>query len=188
MAYVPRLDALVSNAASYFISVSTIELSYLDNAAAEALIRRPYQPEDPTMRIPDTEIGRVPPYDDDAIDAIMHLTHNQPYLIQAMCEQLINVANENQLELITCTEVNRVASLLDREYANYFEFFWINWGSFGQTILSHIAQGKPYVNDNPEKTQQVIADMLRHHIICLRKDGSYGVEIPLMERFLKRRA
>jgi hypothetical protein len=184
---VATLDALVPNAASYFISVSSIELSYLDNAAATALIRHPYNPEDATMQLPATEIGRIPVYEDDAVTVIMELTRNQPYLIQAMCEQLIRKANEEQLEKITRTEVEFAAEILDREYSNYFEFYWKNWGEFGQRILLSIVRGQSYADGNPAKTQQVVDDLLRHRTICER-NGKYAIEIPLMERYLKKRA
>lgn len=91
---VATLDVLVHNAASYFISVHTIELSYLEDAAAEALIRRPFQPEDPTIQLDEAQIGRVPEYEDNAVAEIMRLTRNQPYLIQIMCETLIKIAND----------------------------------------------------------------------------------------------
>lgn len=184
---VGTLDALIPNAASYFISVSAIELSYLDNPAAESLIRHPYQPEDTTATLLEGEIGRVPSYDNDAVAKIMYLTHNQPYLIQAMCEQLINIANQLQLSNITQSEVELIAKSLDREYPNYFEFYWKNWGEIGQRILSDLVNGSSLSKTDQRKIRPVIADMLRHRVICQQNDGSYAIETPLMENFLRNR-
>jgi hypothetical protein len=182
---VATLDVLVHNAASYFISVNTIELSYLEDVATEALIRRPFQPEDPTIKLDESQIGRVPDYEDNAVSKIMHLTRNQPYLVQAMCETLVNIANEEQLEVITLDHVERVASELGVNYGNYFSFYWQNWGVIGEHVLRSILNNEPLPNDNPGVVQATLDDMVRHRLIERRADGSYTVEVPLMEIYLR---
>lgn len=189
---VAKLDVLIHNAASYFISVTTIELSYLEDAAAEALICRPYQPEDPTIQIDPSQVGRVPNYDDNAVAEIKHLTRNQPFLIQIVCEMLIGIANEEQLERITIEHVQRVAPMTftlaegsDTSFTNYFDFYWQNWDAEGQAVLRSILIGEALPNDEPHRVQQTIDDMIRHRLIEQRADGSYAVEVPLMEMYLR---
>lgn len=182
---VASLDVLTVNAASYFISVSSIELGYLDRVSAENLILRPFEPEDPTIKLPETEIGRVPKYDDDAVDEILRLTRHQPYLIQAFCEQVIELANNEQLENITIEHVGKIADKMDTAYPNYFDFFWNEWGLTGQEVLRSVVNGIP-INAS-EDTHKVIDAMVRHRLIEPMGHNQYTVEIPLMEMYLARK-
>ncbi len=178
---VATLDTLVDNAASYFISVSTVELSYLNDAAAAALIRRPLDSEDVT--IPINKKGIVPQYDEEAVKSLMTLTRNQPFLIQAMCEQLVNVANDRQLEKIKKEHVDEVASHIHKDYPNYFEFFLDNWRKDGQRIFANIVHGKLVSENHTE----VVDDMIRHRVIERLDSGELKIEVPLMETFIRTR-
>jgi len=182
---VGSLDALGVNAASYFISVSPIELSYLDKISAENLILRPYEPEDPTIKLPNSEIGTVPAYDDVAVAEILRLTRHQPYLVQAFCEQIIELANNEQLETITLEHVTNIASKMDNAYPNYFDYYWNEWGTVGQGILRAVATQTPINGD--ESTQKIVQQMLRHRLIEYISDNQYAVEIPLMQMYLKKK-
>jgi len=178
---VAKLDTLAYNAASYFISVSTVELSYLDNAAAKALILRPFKSEDVASQ---AEIERnVPQYDDEAVKRLIYLTFNQPFLIQAMCEQLVNLANDRQLEKITLEDIEEVASRIHKDYPNYFEFFLNNWREDGRIIFESIIHDK-FV---PSELNEVVEDMLRHRVIERIESGKLRIEVPLMEKFIRMR-
>jgi hypothetical protein len=178
---VATLDSLVYNAASYFISVSTVELSYLDNAAAEALISRPFDSEDIVSSA--GQEGRVPPYDDDAVKQLMYITRNQPFLVQALCEQLINLANDRQLENVTLKHVEEVATRIHNDYPNYFMFFWNNWREDGQRIFEYIIHDKPI----PDELNVLVEDMLRHRVIERVGNRKFRIEVPLVDQFIRKR-
>ena len=87
---VHTLEALGPNPASYFITANPIEMSYLEPQDAQELILNP-----------DPSAGVMPSYPEAVVAEILRWTHCQPYLIQAICSEIITQANQAKVQEIT---------------------------------------------------------------------------------------
>ncbi len=169
---VETLQALGPNAASYFISVQAIEISYLSEAAAEELIRNP-----------NPEAGNMPAYDDEVVDAIIRLTHRQPYLIQAICSQLIDLANVNNLRQIDLARLEEVLPSVFTTNSLFFLNIWEDAQTAGQAILTALAGG---FTELPKEQVNSPAGqgLIKRRVICPAGDGLYAIEIPLVQQWV----
>lgn len=168
---VHTIDALGPNAASYFISAYPLEISYLTEKDAEELIVNP-----------DPSAGELPKYDDVVIAEIIRLTKCQPYLLQAVCNEALGVANEKSLSQITMTTLSEAVSRA-LSTSLYFKNVWEESQKDGQNILRSIIK-KP-VTSFTGKRKLIAEDMLKKRVISIADDGSYAIEIPLVEMWLR---
>jgi len=166
---VQSLDALVPDAASYFISVVSIELGYLDHDAAEDLIRNPASEQE----------GRVPRYHDAAVAEILRLTHCQPFLVQAICSETVTIANNEQISLIQVEHVQRAAQIAQTRQINFFRNIWDEAGEEGQVFLRNLVKN----HTQNDTSVSVIDDLLHRHVIR-RVNGSFEVEVPLVREWI----
>jgi AAA+ ATPase superfamily predicted ATPase len=169
---VQTIEALGPNAASYFISAYPLEISYLSREDAEELILRP-----------DPSAGEMPAYDDDVVKEIIRISKCQPYLIQAICNEILVLANENSLPRISSRildeSISRVLST-----SLYFKNLWDDSGKEGQSILQSIVVD-PNTRIDPEK-MAVIQELQKRHLICPAGDHQYAIEIPLVELWIRK--
>ena len=168
---VHTIDALGPNAASYFISAYPLEISYLTEKDAEELIVNP-----------DPSAGELPKYDNAVIAEIIRLTKCQPYLLQAVCNEVLGVANEISLSQITMPALNEAVSRA-LSTSLYFKNVWEESQKDGQNILRSIIK-KP-VTSFTGKKKLIAEDMLKKRVIRIADDGSYAIEIPLVEMWLR---
>ena len=168
---VQTIDALGPNAASYFISAYPIEITYLAQDEAVELIKNP-----------DPSAGQMPEYDKDVVEEIIRLTRCQPYLIQVICSEIIEIANKKG---ITRIQSAILAEAIQQVFmtSNYFKYIWDNAGPDGQKILKNIA-GNPDVRLNSAKKPAMV-ELLRKHVLCKQDDQRYAIEIPLVEMWIR---
>ncbi len=169
---VETLDALGPNAASYFISVQTFEISYLSQDAAEELIRSP-----------NPAAGQMPDYDDDVVAEIIRLTHCQPYLVQAICSRIVDIANEEHLRCVQMDTLEKGLSSLFDTNRLYFQYLWNDAGEYGRTILTTLAGG-PASLEPGQLAHPEGKGLLLRRVICRRPDGMHEIEIPLMQHWV----
>ncbi|MFZ5918125.1 MAG: AAA family ATPase [Chloroflexota bacterium] len=117
---------------SYFISVRPLRVSYLERQAAEALIRLP-------------EKNSQLRYDGPAVEAILAATRAQPYLVQAVCFELIQYLNSSPRRLsgpfgrVTGQDAGLAVERALRSAHLYFSDLWANLGSLERLILAELA-------------------------------------------------
>ncbi len=130
----------------FFLSVKPIKVAYLSQAEAWGLITSP--------------IDEFPlKYDKAATDRIITATHGQPYLIQALCFNLITHLN-NPLHRSNRTTVEHINLVLEQTIASgtyYFDdYFWGHSRSNDQLALAIIAHeatqrnGKEHKGEKPD--------------------------------------
>ena len=167
------LEALGPNAASYFISAQAIEISYLSAEAAEDLIRHP-----------NPEAGDMPDYDDEVVAAIIHLTHRQPYLVQAVCSKIIDVANARNLKRIDRSVLDEVLPKVFDVDRMYFMNIWEDAGEEGRAMLVALAHG-PASLAIDQVNGPGGQGLLKRRVIHLCPDGLlYEIEIPLVRQWV----
>lgn len=168
---VQTIDALGPSASSYFISAYPIEISYLAREDAVELILRP-----------DPSAGEMPAYDADVVDQIVFITHNQPYLIQAVCSELISIVNSTGADRITMPvlddAITRVLST-----SLYFKNIWEDARAEGQAILRALSS-----DNKPEFTamdKPALELLIKRHVIVKTGNQTFEIEIPLVSRWIR---
>jgi hypothetical protein len=166
---VQTLKALGPNPASYFITANPIEMSYLDPQDAEELIRNP-----------DPSAGAMPTYTDEVVAEILRVTHCQPYLIQAICSEIISAANVGGLQSIPMEVIDEaVKAVLTSSL--YFQNIWDDSGPEGQELLRKLANGPQNLLTN----EDLIKRLLHRRVIVRGTDGTCSIEIPMVQRWMK---
>jgi hypothetical protein len=144
----------------------------LESGAAEELILGP-----------NPDAGEVPKYSDATVTRIIDITHRHPFLIQAICSEIINIANRDQLQKI---ELGIVDEAIKRVFATY-ELFFRNIlddaGEHGRKILALLATGPNKLTDE-YKNSGDLQGLIQRHVVQQNTDGGYQVEIPLVEFWL----
>ena len=172
---VRTLDALVENAASYFISVGQLELSYLNREEAIDLILYPTR----TATGEFVSEGAIPDYDKDAVERILERTHCQPFLIQATCAEVIDLANKRRLEMITLDAVNEALHSIQTKFSNYFLDMWNQCEEDGQSILLALINSE----EIPKVPDKAITNLLERGVINKENEG-YKFEIPIVQEWM----
>ena len=172
---VQTMEALGPKSASYFISAYPIEISYLAPEETEELIRRP----DPTA-------GKMPDYDDEVVAEMMRLTRCHPYLIQAICSEIIAVANAGSLTRIDdATLAQVITPVLSATASQYFKNTWEDADVEGQRVLKTLVGG-PQRLDEGSVPGGILEGLLKRHVIEKLADGTYDIEIPLVREWIGR--
>jgi hypothetical protein len=143
---------------------------------------------DEELRNPDRDFKMR--YEDSLIETILHLTHNQPYLLQLIGACLVDQANRAQ----TQTATHAILELaIPEAFTNGAPYFTNLWREFtgttpeeitaGQQILSAIAH-----HQTPDlSTPAAKASHRRLHRFHILNDHNQ-IEIPLLERWVRDRA
>ena len=172
---VQTMEALGPNSASYFISVYPIEIGYLAPKEAEELIRRP----DPTA-------GKMPDYGDAVVTELMRQTRCHPYLIQAICSEIVAVANARSITRIDdATLAQVITPVLSATASQYFKNTWDDAETEGRRVLKTLV-GSPQPLDKSSIPDGVLEGLLKRHVIEKLADGTYDIEIPLVREWIRR--
>lgn len=166
---VQTLDALGPDAASYFITANPIEMSYLDPQDAEELIRNP-----------DPSAGAMPVYDDEVVTEILRVTNCQPYLIQAICSEIIRVANLSGLKRINAEIIeSAIQAILISSL--YFQNIWDDSGLEGQELLLLLSGGPQQI----KASTKTIDRLVHRRIIHRKEDGRFAIDVPLVRKWVQ---
>ncbi len=173
-------DELAPYWSDYLIETQAIRLSYLRDTEARDLIVNP------TPDFPDDV------YSPDAIDAIVQLTHRQPYLIQLICGELITLLNDIRLgrgqhqnaanpdAVVTPALVNAaIPHALDRGQQYFREFWNLSLGLPERQVLTEILNGVEMPSNRPIRKK-----LLNKEIIQMTGDG-FKFCVPLIEIYCK---
>ncbi len=172
---VETIESLGPNAASYFIGVQAIEISFLDRKAAEELIRNP---------TPEAE--GVPRYSDAVVREILRLTHCQPYLIQAICSRIIARANKRRAASVTPALLREALPDVFGMGVAYFKNIWYDAGEDGQAILQALAEG-PAALPPALAASPTCRALLTRHVISRGGEApslTYQIQIPLVQQWV----
>ncbi|NPV67800.1 MAG: hypothetical protein HPY64_11690 [Anaerolineae bacterium] len=172
---VETLDALGPNAASYFISVQTVEISYLSEKAAQELIR-----------MPTNEPGDVPTYEREVVAEILRLTNCHPFLIQAICYKIVDIANHRHLQRIRRPVLEEAVNWLYGAHGLYFEHLWEDVGEEGRRLLELLAEG-PVALTREQIGSVGGQALLKRRLISQDAEGRHRIAIPLVQEWVSRR-
>lgn len=158
-----RIDELPSRIKATFKSAQCKRITVLDRAAAIGLITEP-------------AAGLVE-FDDDAVDALLHLTAGHPYFLQLLCYELFDRSVRSGRKVVTPADLTSdlVEAAMELGMGG-LAWFWDEFPPAERFILSAIAhltaQGKP-------ATLEEIGSALRAHGVRLQ-----GMELSTAPRSL----
>jgi uncharacterized protein len=180
------------NWSGYFVNVQTLKVSFLQEADARRLITRP---------IPDYPIEQI--FGTSVVDEIIRVTGCHPFLVQAVCSNLVdnlNADSRNRVEILDVAVA--VAQVLERWEDGYFQDLWIRsdpeqracliaLSELGKSSIQQIAQ---YIHRNKEITRetlqivrQALQTLLKRDLVSL-KDETYQIATPIFSQWVEQRA
>jgi hypothetical protein len=176
-----RPDEMELNWPDALISTKMIRVSYLTEEEARQLITRP---------VPDFQISYAP----GSVARIIEVTRCQPYLVQAVCYELVNHLNLEERREATAADVEvAVEHALDSAHL-YFAEMWRQLSGRQRTVLHEVAaapEGLPLgqlASVAQATTEEVEADLKRlatRGLVELLAQ-SWHCQVPLVAEWIKR--
>jgi len=196
----PRLTLLFSGAHTFedlspiwshhLINARVIKINPLSEDEARELITKPI-PEYPLV------------YTENAVNTILSTTACQPYLIQAICRDLVNMMNEQHHFHANSKSVAQAIESVLTSASPYFQDLWAgpDTNDVQQTILGAIARTRDgrlsatEINatllssgytEHIAKTRQAALRALEHRDVLKSDKSGWGFQIELVRRWIRR--
>jgi hypothetical protein len=159
----------------YLINTRTLRVSYLDKESAHELIVQPVED------FPDI-------YDRTAVDAIIHLTHCQPYLVQLTCYEVVELLNrdirENRRDAsspkATAQDVETVIRTVLERGGEYFRELWKSLSDRDRNLLRRLVEGEP-----PAPQDNAVLRKLERKEILEKTESGYRFQVPLVQNYVE---
>jgi AAA+ ATPase superfamily predicted ATPase len=162
----------------YLINARRLHISYLQPAEARQLIEHP---------TPD--FAQHMTYTPEAVAAIVELTHGQPFLVQLLGSELVDLLNQEAgpdrqpRRIVTPGDVEAAIPRAFQHGGYYFEELWASLDGEQRSILRAVAQ--PAALDSPPP--QPLAVLIRRELLAAN-NGGYSVQVPLIARWVREHA
>jgi HEAT repeat protein/Cdc6-like AAA superfamily ATPase len=129
-------DMLKNPQSILFNTALSYRVSFLDREDAELLIREP--------------VTDVLWYDDLAVEKILRVTAGQPYFIQYICHEIVNLARRDRRNFVTLRDVDRALQATVQETTGIIRHAYMsltNDQPIALTSLAHITDdGRPFAS------------------------------------------
>jgi len=167
-----ELSELKLNWSDYLISAKTIKLGYLSKDEARILITNPI--DDFSLNYEGGENGEV-------VNKIIDVTSCQPYLVQALCFDLVNYLNTQHRKEARMDDIDVAIEKVLVSAGNYFYYIWNSECSEKEKeILKRLVSNLPLKGDEEE-----INSLMRKEIIE-KINGNYKFKVELMKKWIER--
>lgn len=162
--------------AGYFVNVERMKVSFLQEEDARQLILKP-----------------VPfVFSEELVDEILHVTHCQPFLVQAICKQIIERLNEESRDQATLQDV---ALAIEEVFEVWTGYFWDLWDRCDQhqrlCLVSLLDLERGSVELVAEKnalsmlkTRQALDKLIMRDLV-LDDHGDQMIAIPLVAQWIR---
>ena len=170
------------NWASYFVNVQTLKVSFLQENEARQLITQP---------ISDYPIEQI--FGNGVVDAIIYRTGCHPFLVQAVCSELVIYLNANSRDRAEIKDVEiAVDQVLEKFQATYFWDLWkrtdenqraclIAITSLGEANFLKILQKSSL---DEKTTRRTLQTLLKRDLI-VRESDSYHIAAPIFAEWVE---
>ena len=152
----------------YLIGTRTLRLTYLNTTEAQELIRHP------VADFPDI-------YDDKAVDAILHLTHCQPYFIQLVCSALVERLNSQNRRRVTVEDVESIPDVAIERADGYFNEFLGTLTHEHRNLLTRLIRQEPFT----EQDRPLLPQLTQMEVLNRIAANDYQFKIPLIQKFVE---
>jgi hypothetical protein len=173
------------NWSNYFVNVQTLKVSFLSNDEAHQLILHP-RPDYPGEGI----FGVV-------VEEIIRQTNCHPFLVQALCSQMVDTLNVEKRERVEGDgDVARAVKRVIESWDGYFDDLWkrcdepqracllaldAQEGEEGMT-LSAVQQSSQL---EEKDIRQVLRTLVSRDLVVDNEDGMYRIAAPIFRRWVK---
>jgi hypothetical protein len=164
----------------HFVNVERIKVSFLRPADARNLINRP-------VAVHSTHTI----FDEETAEEIMRVTHYHPFLLQALCSNLIDTLNDASQEQ---AHKQDIAPSIEAIFENRKDYFWNQWQRCNQTqqqclLALHTlgkASGIQIAQQCKQSKQNVFEalDQLRERDIVIKEQQLYQFAIPIFAQWI----
>jgi uncharacterized protein len=145
-----------------------VRLSYLQETEARELIQKP------TENFPDI-------YEPAALDAILQLTRCQPYFVQVICYQIVEMLNLQERQRATAADVAAVIPKSIDAINGYFNEFWTELKEPEQELLLELVTLGSL--RNPDKN--ILRHLIQIEVLEKTDQGGYRFQVPFMHKFIE---
>jgi AAA+ ATPase superfamily predicted ATPase len=162
-----KLSAMLKNPQSILFNTALRrKVSFLEKDEAERLIREP--------------VKDVLWYEDLAVEKILRVTAGQPYFIQYICHEIVNLARQDSRNFVTLRDVDRSLLTTVQETTGIIRHSYMSLLRDEQVALTAMAaitdDGRPFVG------LEDIAETLRHDHVAVNKRDMFDTLRQLVDR------
>jgi hypothetical protein len=152
----------------YLINAYTVRVSFLGRADTESLIRHPIE-----------QFPAV--YADEVVEEIWQLTQGQPYFVQLLCHQLVELLNQEKRHWATLPDVQAVLpKVFEGGHMVFHEFWQTSNTAETRPVLRSILQG----DWAAVQEQKAAVDLLLRKEFIVPEGSGYRLTVPLIGRWL----
>ena len=156
----------------YLISVKTIKLGHLSEDEARILITNPI--DDFSLNYEGGENGEV-------VNKIVNVTNCQPYLVQALCFELVNHLNAQQRKNARIDDIDATIEKVLISAEKYFYYIWNSECSKNEKKLLQKITKNIQINENEKEINSLIRKEIVEKI-----NGGYKFKVELMNKWISK--
>jgi len=172
--------------ADHFVHVETLPVSFLRENEARELIIKPLS----NKHLPAQDI-----FNNEVVSEIIRVTACHPFLIQAICSELIDILNENRCKSASLQDVPTAIDHLLEHWDSFFVDLWNHPNkeqrsclkvlvNVGQATAPQLAQ---YTHLDEKVVHQTVKKLLERGLITGSKRHFYSITIPIFSIWAQRR-
>jgi uncharacterized protein len=171
------------NWAGYFVNAKTLKVSFLQPTEARHLIMHP------TPNFPSQEI-----FGEGVVEEIIHVTGCHPFLVQAVCLELIEHLNAENLQRAEIHDVTTaVTSTLDNWWDTYFRDLWERSDREQRICLAILSLAKEcdvlsiaqQSNLDEQTVRWTLQTLLKRDLVLFEK-SVYRIAAPIFIKWVER--
>lgn len=168
-----RPDEMELNWPDALISTKMIRVSYLGEEEARQLITHPV-PEFPVT------------YQPGSVERILAVTRCQPYLVQAVCFELVNLLNVAGRREARAEEVEQAAEAALESTHLYFAEMWGRFTERQRALVQELAEGGEQ-KEAPAEQEAELRVLESRSVVERGADGRWRLQVPMVGEWVKRR-
>ena len=168
--------------AGYFVNVQTLKVSFLQPAEAHKLITQP-KPNFPSEQV----------FGEELVAEIMRITGCHPFLVQAICTNLIDLLNAQHRQRVVSDDMPMAVDRMFELWASHFQDLWNRTGQKERVCLS-IMKDRGEVDSltieqqsgfERQTVRQTLQALLKRDLICAANDR-YRIAAAIFGEWLER--
>ncbi len=151
----------------YLINTRTLKVSYLDEANTRLLITRPIE------NFPDI-------YAPAAIDAIIHWTRCQPYLVQLLCYTVVEQLNQNKRRYAEARDISAAIPKALESGHEYFNELWrLRLSETERKMVRRVLAGEQFAQADKPILQALINKEVIEDV-----QNQYQFQVPMVKDYI----
>ncbi|MDB9353220.1 AAA family ATPase [Nodularia spumigena CS-588/05] len=168
-----QLSELDNYWSDYLINTRALQMSFLQESEARELILQPVE-----------DFPNI--YEPTAVDEIIQLTHCQPYLVQLVCYELVELLNRDirrnqrqaNIAKATAQDVQTIIPTVLERGDQYFRELWTSLEDSDRNLLRRVIQ-----SETPTQQDKGVVRKLARKEILTQEGNAF--QVPLVQRFVE---